>query len=51
MWKRIKKRLGLPYYLIRLRLRLQREKVDFLRQIRDADVLNVVIGSTDVLEP
>jgi predicted SAM-dependent methyltransferase len=50
MLKRIKQRLGLPYYLIRMRLKLHREKVDFLRKARDADILKVVIGSSGVFE-
>ncbi|MEO8389148.1 hypothetical protein [Polaromonas sp.] len=50
MFKRIKQRLGLAYYLIRMRLKRHREKNDFLRQVREAEVLKIVIGSSGVFE-
>jgi hypothetical protein len=50
MLKKIKQRLGLSYYLIGMRIKLHREKIEFLRQVRDADVLKVVIGSSGVFE-
>jgi predicted SAM-dependent methyltransferase len=50
MFIRIKQQLGLQYYLIRMRLKLRRERSDFLRQIRDADILKVVIGSSGIFE-
>lgn len=48
MLKKIKQRLGLRYYLLKVRFRLWREKTDFLRRVAAAESPKVVIGSSGV---
>lgn len=50
MLKAIKKRLGLQYYLLTIRLKLLLEELLFLWRVRNAAETKIVIGSSGIFE-